>query len=89
MAGGGGLGDASLTVTLIMSPTLARRLGEALDAQAPERAYEVRLKPDGDTIEWIERTPSGEIRYDTEPKTTLSERFKVDLLSLLPIEPLL
>jgi len=74
---------------VIESATLARRLGEALDAQAPKRAYEVRLKPDGDTIEWIERTPSGEIRYDTEPKTTLSERFKVELLSLLPIEPLL
>ena len=52
-------------------------------------AYEVRLAPDGRTLEWIERTASGEKRYDTEPGTSWFLRRGVDLLSILPIDWLL
>jgi putative cardiolipin synthase len=52
-------------------------------------AYEVRLAPEGRGLEWIERTASGEKRYDTEPETTWLLRSKVEFMSILPIEWLL
>ncbi len=52
-------------------------------------AYEVRLTPGGNSLEWIERTASGEKHYDTEPETDWSTRMGVELLSILPIEWLL
>ena len=52
-------------------------------------AYEVRLAPEGGGLIWIERTASGEMRYDAEPQTDWWLRMKVDLLSILPIEWLL
>jgi putative cardiolipin synthase len=49
-------------------------------------AYEVRLGPDGRSLEWIERTAAGETRYDTEPGTTWFQRRSVDFYSILPID---
>ena len=66
-----------------------RALTRFFDVEVPMPAYEVRLAPDGNSLEWIERTASGEKRYDTEPDTSWSARMGVDLLSILPIEWLL
>ncbi|HET9692842.1 MAG TPA: phospholipase D-like domain-containing protein, partial [Steroidobacteraceae bacterium] len=74
---------------VIDSPTLARQLAERFDAAAPVGAYEVRLGPDGRSLEWIERTATGETRYDTEPGTTWFQRRSVDFYSILPIDWLL
>jgi putative cardiolipin synthase len=74
---------------VIDSPTLARQLAERFDAAAPVGAYEVRLGPDGRSLEWIERTATGETRYDTEPATTWFQRRSVDFYSILPIDWLL
>jgi putative cardiolipin synthase len=75
---------------VIDSPVLAGDLAELFDTSVAEIAYEVRLAPDGERLLWIERTGSGEeIRYDTEPETDASKRFKVQFLSILPIEWLL
>ena len=74
---------------VIESPVLAQRLGVLFDAEVPMAAYEVRLMPDGRTLEWLEKTSSGEKRYDTDPGTSWFLRRKVDLLSILPIEWLL
>jgi putative cardiolipin synthase len=74
---------------LIESRTLAQRLAEGFDDIVPTAAYEVRLRPDGHSLEWIERSAAGETRYDTEPGTCWTTRWKVDLLSILPIEWLL
>jgi len=52
---------------VIDSPALARRLAELFDTTVATAAYEVRLKPDDGSLEWIERTASGETRHDTEP----------------------
>jgi putative cardiolipin synthase len=68
------------------SPMLARRFTERFDAPMLLVAYEVRLGPDGDSLEWIERTADGEKRYDTEPGTTWLRRRSVDLLSILPVD---
>ena len=74
---------------VIESPALAQRLAALFDTDVPMLAYEVRLAPDGRTLEWIERTASGEQRYDTEPGTSWFLRRGVDLLSILPIDWLL
>ncbi|HQR22283.1 MAG TPA: phospholipase D family protein [Burkholderiaceae bacterium] len=74
---------------VIDSPALARELAEAFETAIPSAAYEVRIAPDGNGLEWIERTGSGEVRYDTEPDTTWLKRSTVNLLSILPIEWLL
>jgi putative cardiolipin synthase len=74
---------------VIASPALAQRLAAAFDTNVPRVAYEVRLTPDGENLEWIERTAAGETRYDTEPGTDWWLRTRVDMLSILPIEWLL
>jgi cardiolipin synthase C len=74
---------------VIDSPTLARRLATVFDTDVPMLAYEVRLGANGRTLEWIERTPSGEKRYDAEPETSVLQRMGVEALSILPIEWLL
>jgi putative cardiolipin synthase len=74
---------------VIESPALAQALATAFDVDAPRVAYEVRLAPDGRDLEWIERTATGETRYDVEPETSWATRSKVELLSILPIEWLL
>ena len=71
---------------VIDSPTLAQRLAERFDTAAPMIAYEVRLGPDGQRLEWIERTPAGEMRYDTEPGTSWFQRRSVDFYSILLID---
>ena len=71
---------------VIDSPAFAQRLAERFDTNAPLVAYEVRLGPDGRSLEWIERTASGETRYDTEPGTSWFQRRSVDFYSILPID---
>jgi len=74
---------------VIDSPALAQQLAEAFDKTIPSVAYEVRIASDGSSLEWIERTGSGEVTYDTEPGTTWLKRSTVNVLSILPIEWLL
>jgi cardiolipin synthase C len=74
---------------VIESPTLAQRLAEFFDTVVPFAAYEVRLASDGRSLEWIERTGSEVKRYDIEPETRWFRRFRVDFMSILPIEWLL
>ena len=74
---------------VIDSPTLAHQLAGFFDLTVPTIAWEVRLTPDGQNLQWIERTPSGEIRYDTDPGTSWFLRSKVNVLSVLPIDWLL
>ena len=71
---------------MIDSSTLAQRLTEFFDTDVPMLAYEVRLASDGRNLEWIERTASGEKRYDIEPGTSWFLRTGVDMLSILPID---
>lgn len=71
---------------VIDSPALARQLAERFDRAAPLVAYEVRLGPDGHSLEWIERTAAGETRHDTEPGTTWFQRWSVDVLSIFPVD---
>jgi putative cardiolipin synthase len=75
---------------VIDSAAIAPQLGDFFDKSVPGLAYEVRLAPDGENLVWIERLPGGgEKRYDQDPETDGWMRFKVQLLSILPIEWLL
>ncbi len=71
------------------SPRLAGQLAAFFDNDVPDAAFEVRLAPDGETLVWIERTPSGDRHWDTEPETSWFRRAGVGVMSLLPIEWLL
>jgi putative cardiolipin synthase len=73
---------------VIDSPKLARALANAFDTSVPLAAYEVVLAPDG-SLQWIERTKSGETRHDTEPGTSFLKRLGVGTMSILPIDWLL
>ena len=74
---------------VIDSPVLAQREAAFFDTELSMDAYEVRLTPDGRDLEWIEQSPSGQKRYDTDPGTSWLLRRGVDVLSILPIEWLL
>jgi putative cardiolipin synthase len=71
------------------SQALGRQLAGAFDTQVPQRAYEVRLTDDKRNLVWIEQTPAGEKRYDSEPGAGFFRRMSVGFLSILPIEWLL
>jgi cardiolipin synthase C len=74
---------------VIDSAVLARKQGEFFDGTVHRLAYEVRLAPDGEKLQWTERTDSGEKIYDTDPATSWFLRAKVNVLSVLPIDWLL
>ena len=73
---------------VIDSPALAQQMAARLQSGIAERAYEVRLAPDGE-LYWIEREKGVAIRHDVEPGTGFWQRLGVRLLSLLPIDWLL
>jgi cardiolipin synthase C len=75
---------------VIDNTAIASQLGDFFDKSVPGLAYEVRLAPDGEHLVWIERIPGGEEkRYDNDPETDGWTRFKVQFISILPIEWLL
>lgn len=74
---------------VLESPKLAQRLAEVFDNEVPLAAYEVRLAPDSGSLEWIERSASGEKHHDTEPGTRWLQRRSLDMLSILPVDWLL
>lgn len=75
---------------VIDSPVFAQQLAKAFDEDLSQVAYEVRLAPQGEGLVRIEHTASGEEkRYDIDPETDWSKRFKVGFLPGLPIDWLL
>jgi putative cardiolipin synthase len=73
---------------VIDSPALAAGVEDAFTRHIPQQSYEVKLDAQG-RLYWLEPTPTGTVRHDTEPGTTWWRRAGVGLLSLLPIEWLL
>jgi len=71
---------------VIDAPMFAGRLADFFDSTVPTIAYEVRLKPDGSGMEWMERTASGETRHHADPGTGWFKRFGVGVLSIFPID---
>jgi putative cardiolipin synthase len=71
---------------VIDSPKLADAVSSTLDRELERQAYEVKLAPDDRGLEWLERTPQGEVRYTSEPNSGFFKRFGVGFMSILPIE---
>jgi putative cardiolipin synthase len=73
---------------VVDSPTMARQLSDSFNKSMTERAYQVKLAPDG-ALYWIGTEKGVVTRYDVEPGTTFLQRLGVKLLSWLPIDWLL
>lgn len=73
---------------VIDSPALAAGIEDAFTQRIPEQSYQVKLDAQG-RLYWLEPTPNGLVRHDTEPGTSWLKRTGVRLMSLLPIEWLL
>lgn len=73
---------------VIHSPQLAQQISNLFEQEIPLLSYQVILTPDK-RLRWIERYPDEDTPYklhETEPNTTLVERFWLGFLSRLPIE---
>ncbi|WP_332879286.1 phospholipase D family protein [Massilia sp. S19_KUP03_FR1] len=73
---------------VVDSPTMARQLSDSFNRNMTERAYQVKLAPDG-SLYWIGTEKGVVTRYDVEPGTTFLQRLGVKVLSWLPIDWLL
>ncbi|SDC80332.1 Phosphatidylserine/phosphatidylglycerophosphate/cardiolipin synthase [Variovorax sp. CF079] len=68
---------------LVRSPGLVAQLLDFYRVDTNVGVYEVRLKPDGQSLEWIGLDPEGEPeRLDEEPESTWLLRLKLRLISL-------
>ena len=74
---------------VLESPRLASTLGAAFDTDVPRKAYEVRLAPGGDSVEWVERSDAGEVVHGSTPGVGALRMFWIGVLGILPIEWLL
>jgi cardiolipin synthase C len=74
---------------VLESRALASQLARAFDENVPQDAYEVRLAADGHSVEWIERTPSGQVRHTSTPGSGPLRMLGIGVMSILPIEWLL
>jgi putative cardiolipin synthase len=71
------------------SPELVAALMRFYRLESYVGVYELRLKPDGRTIEWVARDASGGESAGAEPETSAWLRFKLWLMSLFVPEELL
>lgn len=70
---------------LIESPNIATLMSEQISDYAAIGAYRVTRAPSGG-LEWLETYPDGEqVRYTTEPRTSLPARLLVRVVGWLPI----
>jgi hypothetical protein len=65
-------------------PVLAKRLPEETENDLAHAAYRVEL--DGRRLVWVTHEGDKEVRHKSEPAASRWKRFKVKVLSWLPIE---
>jgi cardiolipin synthase C len=71
---------------MIDSPEIASQLAEFMDeGVSPGSAFHVSLDQDGDLV-WTTETNGTKVEFDTDPDTSLWQRFVIDVVGLLPIE---
>ena len=74
----------------IKAPSFAAGVARVFDEDVHTGFYEVRLAPDGQGLQWIERDAAGQlVVHDVDPQTTAWQRFEAGFLAGLPIEWLL
>jgi putative cardiolipin synthase len=72
---------------LFYCPELIKLLPEKIERDIERNTYRVELE--GNRLVWVTHEGDKEVRFHTDPETSLWKRFKVRLVSLLPIESLL
>ena len=71
---------------MIDSPTIAGQVGEFIDeGVSPGSAFHVTLDQDDDLV-WATETNGTNVEFDTDPETSVWQRFVIDMTGLLPIE---
>jgi putative cardiolipin synthase len=69
-----------------MAEEIAAQVAALMDGGvAPESAYHVTLDENGDLL-WTTEIDGKEVRYRSEPETSLWRRITIRVLKLLPIE---
>jgi putative cardiolipin synthase len=68
-------------------PRFGKRLPEKTGRDTDRNAYRVELV--GNRLDWVIREGNNQVRFDSEPETSLWKRIQVTVLSWLPIEGLL
>jgi putative cardiolipin synthase len=73
---------------IIDSPLLAQQMAARFEAMVqPVNAYRVELRPAGaHGLAWLTQEGGKSVEYDTEPARSDSQRSKVKLLSLFPLD---
>ena len=76
---------------IIDSPALAQQIAGRFEAMVqPANAYELALRPNDErgspSLVWRTQEDGKAVEYDTEPARSDWQRFKVDILSLLPLD---
>jgi putative cardiolipin synthase len=64
------------------SPQYAQEIAKSIDKEAMVKAYRVMLT-ENDSLQWHTLEEGKEVRFNSEPETTLFQRIKVNLLSLI------
>jgi putative cardiolipin synthase len=72
---------------ILESPELGNQVRDVLEAEMEQSAYRLRLKDDGEDIEWV--SFDGEEVFDNEPDVTLLERLILNLIAPLTPEDLI
>ncbi len=71
---------------MIDSPTIAGQVGEFIDeGVSPGSAFHVTLDQDDDLV-WATELNGTNVEFDTDPETSMWQRFVIDMTGLLPIE---
>ena len=71
---------------MIDSPTIAGQVAEFIDEGVfPGSAFHVTLDQD-DNLVWATETNGANVEFDTDPETSMWQRFVIDVTGLLPIE---
>ncbi len=71
---------------MIDSPTIAGQVGEFIDeGVSPGSAFHVTLDQDDDLV-WATESNGTNVEFDTDPETSMWQRFVIDMTGLLPIE---
>ncbi len=73
---------------VVESPELAAQIVRRFE-QFSAGANSYVVTSDGSTLQWRTNVDGQEVAWSDEPETTPGQRLKIDMMSILPIEPLL
>jgi putative cardiolipin synthase len=73
---------------LIESPELASQIVRRFDEFA-SGANSYAVVHNGDGLQWVTEEDGRKVAWNVEPETTMEQRLRIDMMSILPLDPLL